>query len=60
MGGGNMPEGWESSIERDYTSAGVRQLMNFGAEVGAQIRLRDDRGAITPQYIQKAMRDRYY
>lgn len=59
-GGDGAGAGYQMSTGGDYDSQGFRQLSSLGAELGANIRIRDDRGAITPEYIDKAERERYY
>ena len=59
-GGGSMPVGYGMHGNRDYSALGLRQIASFAQEVGSSVRIRDDRGAITPEYIEKASRERYY
>ena len=59
-GGGGMNSGVSLSSSGDYGPSGVREISNLAAEVGASVTLRDNRGSITPEYIQKAQRERYY
>jgi hypothetical protein len=59
-GGGSMPAGYEGSMNLGVTSGGLQNLMSFGAETGAYVSVRDNRGAITPEYIDKVSRERYY
>jgi len=57
--GGSAPVGYGMNSNQDYNGYGVRQIGDFGAQTGASVRIRDDRGAITPEYINKAQRERY-
>ncbi len=59
-GGGGMPAGYGMHTTGDFNSQGLRQLNILAGEIGASVRMRDDRGSITPQYIDKAQRERYY
>jgi hypothetical protein len=59
-GGGSMPVGYGMHSSGDYTPLGVRRLGAFAQEIGASVRIRDDRGAITPEYVRKAQTERYY
>jgi len=58
-GGGSMPGGYMMHGSGDYSSAGMRGLANFNSEMGGYATLRDNRGAITPEYIRKAQTERY-
>ncbi len=59
QGGGSMSAGYSMDVGGDFSSYGLRQLSSFGQEVSATVTLRDNRGAITPQYIDKVQRERY-
>jgi hypothetical protein len=59
-GGSGTPSGFGMHEESDYSSYGMRQLGQVAQELNSDIRIRDNRGAITPEYIQKAQRERYY
>ncbi len=59
-GGGSMPVGYEMHSNRDYDSYGLRQLGTMAQEFNSSVRIRDNRGAITPEYIDKVSRERYY
>lgn len=58
--GGAMPVGYGMHTTGDYNSYGVRQLTTLAQETNSSVRINDNRGAITPEYIQKAQRERYY
>jgi hypothetical protein len=55
-----MPSGYAMSGGNDYDSGGLRELANLAAETGSIVSLRDSRGSVTPEYIQKVQRERYY
>jgi len=57
--GGAMPAGISGRMDSDFTSQGLRDLQNFASDVRTNVLLRDNRGAITPEYIDKAQRERY-
>lgn len=57
--GGTMPIGVEGTYMGEYSSSGLRDLMNFGLETRADIMIRDNRGSITPEYIDKVQREHY-
>jgi hypothetical protein len=59
-GGGSMPVGYMMHTEADYSPQQIRQLGAYGHETGSSVRIKDDRGAITPEFIDKISRERYY
>jgi hypothetical protein len=58
-GGGGMQAGYRMSYSGDLNSSGMNDLAGFGAGVGGRVTVRDNRGAISPQYIDKAQDERY-
>jgi hypothetical protein len=58
--GGAMPGGFGMHEESDYSSYGLRQLGAVAQELNTSVMIKDNRGAITPEYIDKARRERYY
>lgn len=59
-GGGSMPVGYGMHGSQDFSAQGIRQVATLANETGASVRIRDDRGSITPEYIAKVERERYY
>jgi len=59
-GGGIAPMGYEVNARGNFGEAQVMRLGNYGVESGTNVRITDNRGAITPQYIDKAQRERYH
>jgi len=59
-GGSAVPTGYSGQVSGDYSSYGVRQLAAFANDAGSIVGIRDNRGAVTPEYVRKAMDERYY
>lgn len=58
-GGGSLPPGMSANMNIDYGPRGVQRLATLAGEMGAILNMRDNRGAVTPEYIDKAQRERY-
>ena len=58
--GSSMPAGYQVRETDNYGTYGIRQLTQLGAELNSSVRIRDNRGSITPEYIDKVQRERYY
>lgn len=58
-GGGAMPAGYGAHLSGNYGGRDLSALSQFGREMGSTVTLRDNRGAITPEYIRKAQSERY-
>lgn len=57
--GPNMGSGYRMSYSGDFSSRGMNELGAFGVESGSRVSVRDDRGAISPEYIRKSQDERY-
>jgi hypothetical protein len=63
-GGGFSPTGFNMDVSQDLTGPEARDFMRFsstmqGMGLSVNSVIRDDRGSITPQYIDKALEERY-
>lgn len=59
-GGGAMPVGYGMHSSGDISGQGLRQISAFAQETNSSVRIRDNRGSITPEYIRKAQNEKYY